>query len=158
MPYPEQMVAPMRAELVEMGVQPFLVASSIIGIVAQRLVRVICPICKEPYPRDTGILKTILREDGHPDESVVAYHGVGCDQCKFTGYQGRTTIIELMNMDDEIRELVNENVPTSRLNQIAREKGMIPLREDGLRKVIEGITTLEEVNRVVELKTYSQMG
>lgn len=143
--------------LVEMGVQPFLVASSVIGIMAQRLVRVICPFCKEPYPRDTNILKSILSEESRPDDDVVAYHGIGCDQCQQTGYRGRTTIVELMEMDDEIRELVTGNAPTSRLIQVAQEKGMIPLREEGIKKVIEGITTLEEVNRVVELKTYSQM-
>jgi type IV pilus assembly protein PilB len=143
--------------LVEMGVQPFLVASSVIGIMAQRLVRVICPFCKEPYPRDTNILKVILSEESRPDDGVVAYHGIGCDQCQQTGYRGRTTIVELMDMDDETRELVTGNAPTSRLIQAAREKGMIPLREEGIKKVIEGVTTLEEVNRVVELKTYSQM-
>ena len=143
--------------LVEMGVQPFLVASSVIGIMAQRLVRVICPVCKEPYPRDTDILRTIMSEEGHPDDGVVAYHGIGCDQCQQTGYRGRTTIVELMDMDDEIREMVTGNAPTSRLIQAAREKGMVPLLEDGLGKVVEGTTTLEEVNRVVELKTYSQM-
>jgi len=143
--------------LVEMGVQPFLVASSVIGIMAQRLVRVICPVCKEPYPLDTGILKTILSEEGRPDDRAVAYHGSGCDQCNQTGYRGRTTIVELMDMDDEIREMVTGNAPTSRLIQAAREKGMVPLLEDGLGKVVEGTTTLEEVNRVVELKTYSQM-
>ena len=143
--------------LVEMGVQPFLVASSVIGIMAQRLVRVICPICKEPYPRDTTILKTILSEEGRPDDRVVACHGSGCDQCNQTGYRGRTTIAEMMEMDDEIREMVTGNAPTSRLDRAAREKGMTPLLEEGIRKVIEGITTLEEVNRVVELKTYSQM-
>ncbi len=88
---------------------------------------------------------------------MVAYHGIGCDQCQQTGYRGRTTIVELMDMDDETRELVTGNAPTSRLLQAAREKGMIPLREEGIKKVIEGVTTLEEVNRVVELKTYSQM-
>ncbi len=143
--------------LVEMGVQPFLVASSVIGIMAQRLVRVICPVCKEPYPLDTGILKTILSEEGRPDDRAVAYHGSGCDQCNQTGYRGRTTIVELMEMDDDIREMVTGNTPTSHLIQAAREKGMIPLLEDGLGKVIEGTTTLEEINRVVELKTYSQM-
>ena len=143
--------------LVEMGVQPFLVASSVIGIMAQRLVRVICPVCKEPYPRDTNILRTILSEEGHPDDRAVAYHGTGCDQCNQTGYRGRTTIVELMDIDDEIREMVTGNAPTSRLIQAAREKGMVPLLEDGLGKVVEGTTTLEEVNRVVELKTYSQM-
>ena len=143
--------------LVEMGVQPFLVASSVIGIMAQRLVRVICPVCKEPYPRDTNILRTILSEEGHPDDRAVAYHGTGCDQCNQTGYRGRTTIVELMDMDDEIREMVTGNTSTSRLIQAAREKGMVPLLEDGLGKVVEGTTTLEEVNRVVELKTYSQM-
>ena len=143
--------------LVEMGVQPFLVASSVIGIMAQRLVRVICPVCKEPYPRDTDILRTILSEEGHPDDRAVAYHGTGCDQCNQTGYRGRTTIVELMDMDDEIREMVTGNTPTSRLIQAAREKGMVPLLEDGLGKVVEGTTTLEEINRVVELKTYSQM-
>ena len=143
--------------LVEMGVQPFLVASAVIGIMAQRLVRVICPICKEPYPRDTNILKAILSEEGRPDDRVVAYHGSGCDQCNQTGYRGRTTIVELMNMDDEIREMVTGNAPTSRLIQAAREKGMIPLLEEGIRKVIEGVTTLEEVNRVVELKTLEEV-
>lgn len=143
--------------LIDMGVQPFLVASSVIGIMAQRLVRVICPVCKEPNPRDTEIMRKVMEKERGPDSGVVVYSGTGCEQCNQTGYSGRTTVAELMCPDDEIRELITGSVSTSRLVRIAREKGMIPMLEDGLGKVAKGITTLEEVNRVVELNTYSQM-
>ncbi len=139
--------------LVDMGVQPFLVASSVIGIMAQRLVRLICPFCKEAYPRDTRILQNILAEQGRKEKEVTAYHGRGCPQCAETGYRGRTCIAELMAVDDKIRELIVERVSTARLIREAREKGMKNLFEDGLEKVIAGETTLEEINRVVEMQT-----
>lgn len=129
--------------LIDMGVEPFLVASSLIGVLAQRLVRTICPFCKKPFkpsPEEA-------RELGNPE---VVYRGEGCEQCMGTGYRGRTGIFELLVVDEDIRSLISKNVPSTVIKKTAVEKGMDTLRDDGIKKVREGITTLEEVIRVTQ--------
>ncbi|MFA5363327.1 MAG: GspE/PulE family protein, partial [Candidatus Omnitrophota bacterium] len=134
--------------LVNMGVEPFLVSASLIGVMAQRLVRMICPNCKESYePSEALMEKWGLKEKS----GFVLYRGRGCDNCKGTGYYGRTGIYELMVVDDEMRELIlSDNCSTVTLRKKAQENGMALLSEDGVSKALAGITTLEEVARVCE--------
>ena len=131
--------------LLDMGIEGFLVSSSLIGVLAQRLVRVICPTCKEPYiPQQEIVDKISFLAD------TVTYHGTGCDECRGTGYRGRTGIFELMVINEEIRRLVLERASSDRIRQKAVAGGMQILRESGLQKVKEGITTIEEVLRVAQ--------
>ena len=130
-----------------MGVEPFLVASSLIGVLAQRLVRTICPECKESYA-PTALELTDLGID--PAGVKQVWRGKGCNRCLQTGYQGRTGIYELMLIDDEIRQLILKNLDASTIKNAARRKGLLSLREDGADKVIQGITTTAEVTRVTQ--------
>ncbi len=132
--------------LLDMGIEGFLVSSSLIGVLAQRLVRVICPACKEPAaPRQELVDKMELFGD-----NITTYHGRGCEECRHTGYRGRTGIFELMIVDGEIRQLILEKVSAEIIRHKAVLKGMQVLRECGLQKVREGITTIEEVLRVAQ--------
>jgi len=133
------------ARLIDMGVAPYLVSSGIIGVLAQRLVRQICPQCKEPYTenRETLVKLALSTENG-----LKLYRGKGCAYCGGTGYYGRVGIFELLTMNNKIKELVMSQTPTNILKEAARETGMKTLREDGLDKALQGITTIAEVMRV----------
>jgi len=133
--------------LMDMGVEQFLVSASLVGVMAQRLVRNICPKCKEPYQPKASTLKKWGLE-GRDD--LIVYRGRGCHECKGTGYKGRTGIYELMAVTDEIKEMVNKGVSTVELRKKAEEQGTRLLWEDGREKVLRGITTFEEVARVCE--------
>ncbi len=134
--------------LIDMGVEPFLCAASVIGVLAQRLGRRICSNCKEPYePHDEALIG--LQYDPAVHGETTFYHGVGCEQCRYTGYKGRLGIFELMEMNEEIAELVARGAPLGDVREAARANGMTLLREDGLTKVIMGWTTAEEVVRRV---------
>ena len=133
--------------LVDMGVEPFLVASSLIGVLAQRLVRTICPKCREEYTPSAEELRGISLE---PKDVSRLFRGKGCGHCQKSGYRGRTGIYELMLIDDEIRKLILKNVDSGSLKQKAREKGMRTLLEDGADKVLAGVTTCEEISRVTQ--------
>ncbi len=133
--------------LIDIGVKPFLVASSTRAIMAQRLVRRICEKCKEPYEPKEAELR-LLGPAAKQLASAELFHGKGCADCQFTGYRGRLGIYEIFQIDDQVRNLVFEQVSSTELRIKARELGMRTLREDGLRKVVAGITTLEEVLRV----------
>lgn len=131
--------------LVDMQVEPFLVASSLLAVLAQRLVRTICPTCKEAYAAN----EEELSEIGLTTKDVkVLYRGRGCDACQHTGYRGRIGIFELMVINDEIRTSIMNNSDSSTIKARARENGMKTLREDGALKVIAGLTTVAEVTRV----------
>ncbi len=130
--------------LLDMGVEEFLVASTVRGVLAQRLVRVICPNCKEPYnppPEQLQRLGLPLGEDRF-------WHGAGCDLCKGIGYRGQTGIYELLPVDSMIEELILKRASATQIREAAVKSGMIPLRQDGLSKAKAGITTLAEVLRV----------
>jgi type IV pilus assembly protein PilB len=130
--------------LVDMGVQPFLITSSLEGILAQRLVRRVCVHCKTLYdPTDAELDALGLSREGMPD--VQFAYGKGCKECNDTGYRGRKGIYELFVLSPPIRDLVNDNQPASVLSQRAKQEGMRSLREDGIRSIIDGITTVEEV-------------
>ncbi len=133
--------------LIDIGVKPFLVASSVRAIMAQRLVRRICEKCKEPY----AVQESELRLLGPAAKQLAAaqlFHGKGCADCSFTGYRGRMGIYEIFQIDDQVRNLIFEQVASAELRLKARELGMRTLREDGLRKVVAGLTTIDEVLRV----------
>lgn len=128
--------------LVDMGVEPFLVSSSLIGVLAQRLVRLICPHCKEPHPATS--------EETRYTSATVLYRGRGCEKCQGKGYQGRTGIFELLLVDDEIRQAINLKTDSQSLKSLAVSKGMKVLRNDGFEKAARGLTTVEEVLRVTQ--------
>lgn len=132
------------ARLVDIGVQPFLVASSIRAIMAQRLVRRLCSNCRQPAELGETELRALRIEPGQLAESHVM-QPVGCEQCRQTGYKGRMGIFEIFIIDDEVRHLINQRTSTTVLRQRARENGMRTLREDGVRKVLAGLTSAEEV-------------
>jgi type II secretion system protein E len=135
--------------LVDMGIEPFLVASSVEAIMAQRLVRTICPHCKTPQQVDPEYLRKI-GFPAHEAASVTFYRGLGCEECRMLGYQGRQGIHELLVVTEAIRPLVMQRAPASNIAQKAVEGGMKNLRQDGWLKVKNGITTLEEVLRVTQ--------
>ena len=130
--------------LIDIGVQPFLVASSIRAIMAQRLVRRLCPNCKQPGELSETELRALRIEPGQLRDAQVM-KPVGCDQCRNTGYKGRMGIFEILVIDDETRHMINKRSATLLLRQRARALGMRTLREDGVRKVLAGLTSAEEV-------------
>ena len=131
--------------LVDMGVEPFLVASSVIAICAQRLCRTICPKCRESIKIPEKVLKQ-LKCDIKP--TAVFYHGKGCDSCRQTGYYGRTGIIEVLEVDETVREMLIKNTSPAEIKNYAIKKGMTTLWDDIIEKFISGTTTIEEVFRV----------
>jgi general secretion pathway protein E len=131
--------------LVDMGVEPFLIASSLLAAAAQRLVRVICPDCKEPFAPDSSTLEDL----GLPKDQVF-WKGKGCTKCMESGYRGRTGIFELLIMDNEIRSLLTSGADSVTIKEAAVRKGMSTLFDEGLMKVMEGKTTLNEVMRVTQ--------
>ncbi len=134
--------------LVDMGVEPFLVGSSLVAVLAQRLVRVLCKDCREAYE----ITREELIEMGlrPPDRPVRGYRPTGCAGCNYTGYRGRLGIFELMLIDDSVRAMVAQNVDSKSIKQQAQKQGMQTLRADGARKVLQGITSVAEVLRATE--------
>jgi len=135
------------ARLTEMGIEPFLTASAVIGVLAQRLVRSICPRCKEAYtPPSEAFRRLNLPVE---TDKVSFYRGAGCQFCRNTGYKGRMGVFELMAVDNEIRELILQRAPTHVLRQAALEAGMISLKQDAMQKILEGLTTMEEALRVI---------
>ncbi len=132
------------ARLIDIGVQPFLVATSLRAIMAQRLVRRLCLNCKEPGFLSESELRALRIEASQLREASVM-RPVGCEQCRQTGYKGRMGIFEIFEIDDEVRQMVNLRASTMILRQRARELGMRTLREDGMRKVLAGLTSAEEV-------------
>ena len=134
--------------LVEMGIEPFLAASSIVGVLAQRLVRRICPHCREEYQPPPELL-TELGEENLPDKPVF-YRGRGCERCMDIGYWGRTGIYELLPINDQVRELLLQNRDAASIRNTAVKQGMQPLRAAGLAKALAGETSLEEVLRVTQ--------
>lgn len=137
--------------LIDMGVQPFLVASSVMAVMAQRLVRVVCTKCKEPYKPDSNELKLC---DVTPEEarSAIFVRGKGCNHCAHTGYRGRLAVFELMTMNPTLREMTFRSEPTQNIRRQARLFGMKTLVEDAKDKALQGITTLTEVYKLSTIK------
>jgi len=135
------------ARLLDMGIPPFLVSSALLLILAQRLARRVCSDCKEPYEGD----EESLLPYGHVPEGlgkVAFYRGKGCQTCNFTGMKGRVAIYEVMPVSQEIRDLILRNAPTAEIREVAQSQGMRSLRQNALQKVLEGVTTVDEVLRV----------
>ncbi|MGB0774961.1 MAG: GspE/PulE family protein, partial [Akkermansiaceae bacterium] len=130
--------------LVDMGTEPFLVAASLEGVLAQRLLRTICKDCRASYEPNEALLNQ-LGVSSHELGDKEFYTGQGCDICDDSGYKGRRGLFELLDITDPIRDLITERAPTVVLKQKAIELGMQTLREDGLRNIYDGNTTIEEV-------------
>jgi general secretion pathway protein E len=134
--------------LIDMGIEPFLVASSVVAVLAQRLVRKVCMECRHAYhPEDEELIRLGIVP---PKTRPTFYRGAGCPACSQTGYRGRTGIYELLVMDDEIRRLIGVKADASAIKQAAVTKGMITLKDEGADKVFHGITTTEEVMRITQ--------
>lgn len=130
--------------LIDMGCEPFLVAACLEGVLAQRLVRTICPDCKTAYTPSVSVLEQL----GVSPSDIIGknfYTGSRCDHCAGTGYKGRKGLYELLNINDTLRDMITDNTPTVVLKQKAIELGMTTLREDGIRNIFDGVTTIEEV-------------
>lgn len=136
--------------LIDMGIEPFLISSSVIGVIAQRLIRKICPKCKKEIKITTD-MKKILDEYEISRNEITLYKGEGCPSCKDTGYKGRVAIFELMIITENIRDLITQNVSTGKIREAAVKEGMCLLKIDGIKKVCEGITTIDEVLRVASV-------
>ena len=129
--------------LIDMGVEPYLLSSSLIGVLAQRLVRCLCPRCRESRPA-SDLERAEIGE--MPADAALA-HAVGCEHCRHTGYRGRTGIYELMTVDADLRAMIHQQAPEHEIRALAQQGGMLPLRQDGVRGVLSGVTSLEEVLR-----------
>lgn len=136
--------------LVDMGVEPFLISSSVIASMSQRLARKICENCREPYdpPRDM-LMGFGFDPDAPENRDMVFYHGRGCENCRQTGYRGRIGVYELMTMNQEIAELIVKRASAGQIKEAALAAGMVTLQKDGFRKVLKGVTTVEELTRIV---------
>lgn len=133
-----------------MGVEPFLTSSAVDCVIAQRLARRLCSFCKQPVRIEKDVLSDIEFPFEHaPEDGLRFYQAVGCERCGGSGYRGRLGIYELMVATAEIRELILRRVSTDEISRVAKDQGMIRLREDGLLKAAQGATTIEEVLRTV---------
>jgi len=132
--------------LVDLGLEPFLITATLEAVVAQRLVRRVCPSCKTAYQPDEDLLREFGAEAGRL-RGVTLHYGKGCEQCFHTGYRGRTAICEIMRVDSDLRRAILAGASTAEVRERATRAGMRTLRESGLRAVLEGLTTLEEVRR-----------
>ena len=137
--------------LVDLNIPPYLIGSGLLGVIAQRLVRKLCNYCKkevqmsEQALQDAGVPQEIIEE--YPNYTI--YEAVGCEHCKKTGYSGREAVVEILDVDKEIESLITQEVSSLELLKVAKSKGMHTLKEDGYIKVLRGITSFAEVNRVI---------
>jgi general secretion pathway protein E len=135
--------------LVDIGVEPFLISSSVLAVFAQRLVRVLCTECKQPYHPKTVYLQSIgLMPERFAGQPI--FKAQGCDKCFQTGYRGRLGIFEIMVMSEDLKTLIIQTYDSNRIKALATQEKMVTLREDGIEKVLGGVTTLEEVLRVTQ--------
>jgi type IV pilus assembly protein PilB len=130
--------------LIDMGLEPFLISASLEGVLAQRLLRRICKTCRTPYEPDKDVVN-MLDVDALEIANKKFYFGKGCPDCNRSGYKGRQGLFELMTITDQLRTLITQRAPTLVLKQKAIESGMRPLRDDGLRCIFDGLTSIEEV-------------
>ena len=132
------------ARLLDLGMEPFLITATLEGIVAQRLVRTICPRCREEFhPTEDMLMELDLTPEDVANRTF--FHGKGCEYCRGTGYSGRVGLFEIMTLDDEMRDLIMQKRSTNVLREAARRRGMRTLRESGLLAIYDGKTTIEEV-------------
>ena len=136
--------------LLDMGIEPFLVSSSLIGVLAQRLVRVLCPRCKEAYELPPESLERLQIPVGDISGPITAYKPVGCPACSNQGYKGRIGVFELLVVTDEIRKLILERAAAREIAKVAKKQGMVTMLEDAVSKVLQGITSMHEALRVID--------
>jgi general secretion pathway protein E len=134
--------------LLDMGVEDYLLTSTVIGIQAQRLVRTLCAHCREPYTALPEVVEQMGLMRFSKDKNITLYHAKGCDECSHTGYVGRISIIEIMPMSDALRSLIMRHATATDLRRQVLADGMLTMYDHGLRKVVQGVTTFEEVLRV----------
>jgi general secretion pathway protein E len=144
--------------LIDMGIEPYLISSSVVAVMAQRLLRVICPECKSPYTPNEQVISLWPENEKASAIQGQLYKGPGCENCLDTGYLGRKGIFELLVIDDDIKELISKRNGSHIIKEAAIEKGMSTLREDGLHKALAGDTTLEEVCRVTQDYVQTNIG
>jgi type II secretory ATPase GspE/PulE/Tfp pilus assembly ATPase PilB-like protein len=141
--------------LIDLGVDRFLLSSSLLGVIAQRLVRLLCPRCKVEYQINPDTISELISQTTDPELHVLIqktrrlYSPKGCEFCAYTGYSGRTAIGEIVIFDDELRGMIVDGVSVSHMKEVARKKGATFMKEDGIRKVLMGLTSLEELKRVI---------
>ncbi len=133
------------SRLLDLDIEPFLLASAVIGVVAQRMVRRICPDCSHPI--EAPVIERIAYEKEIGEKQTEFLYGTGCKSCAYTGYLGRTGIFEILTMSDPIRTMLPSKVSSSQIRALAIKEGMVTMMNDGMRKVKEGITTPSEVLR-----------
>jgi len=136
--------------LIEMGVEPFLASASLKAVLAQRLARRVCPKCKADYRPNPDLLQRLEAQTGLELSGARFQHGKGCEQCRQSGYRGRAALFELLEVNEPLRELIARPSSTEELRQAAMESGMTTLLKDGVQKAMEGVTTIEEVLRVLQ--------
>jgi type IV pilus assembly protein PilB len=136
--------------LLDMGVEPFLVASSLVGVVAQRLVRVLCPKCKEAYDLPAEALQRLNIPLGEVTGKITAYKPRGCPACNKQGYKGRLGVFELLVVTEEIRRLILDHAPAIEIARVAKNQGMVTMLQDAVSKVLQGITSMQEALRVID--------
>ena len=136
------------ARLADIGVKPFLIASAVRAVLAQRLVRKLCPLCKAPAELTEKEMRALSLDAGRVSADATIFGPTGCEKCRGNGYRGRMGIFELFLIDDEVRQMINTGLTTTQLRRRARELGMRTLREDGIRKVLAGLTSAAEVVHV----------
>ena len=134
--------------LVDLGLQGYMVASSLTGVVSMRLVRTLCPKCKDPYVPTPDELR-LLGLDARAGADLTLHRPVGCEHCFETGFRGRIGVFEVLDVTDPLRRLISSGAPESMIRQVALEAGMVPIGQDGMAKVLDGLTSLEELQRVV---------
>jgi len=137
--------------LLDMGVEPFLVSSSVIGVLAQRLVRVLCPKCKEPYELAPEALERLNIPVGEVSGKIAAYKARGCSACA-GGYKGRIGAFELLTVTDEVRRQILDRAPAVEIQRVAAEQGLVTMLQDAISKVLQGITSMEEALRVIDIE------
>ena len=139
------------ARLINMGIEPFLLSSSIVGVLGVRLIRKNCPVCSEPYQPEESLLRLLTPEQL---DTAQFRKGMGCAACNHTGFSGRGTVTEMLTVTESLREAILERIPTKRLQEIAQADGLLTLWQKGLRRVLAGETTLEEIMRVIGMEGF----
>jgi general secretion pathway protein E len=134
--------------LLDMGLEDYLIASTVNGILAQRLVRRLCQDCREPYPVLPEVAHELRLRTWQPDGELVLYHAGGCERCENSGYRGRLAIVEFLVMSDDLRRLVMSHAQARQIEERAIQEGMRSMYDDGVRKALAGLTTMEEILRV----------
>ena len=136
--------------LLDMGVEDYLVSSTVNGVVAQRLVRTLCARCKQPDPAQEALIESLDLARFAPGSPITLYRPTGCARCRGTGYRGRIGIVEFLAMNERLRRTVLEHRDASAIRHAARREGVSSMRDDGLAKAVRGLTSVEEVERAVQ--------